>query len=432
MLINNDLKDTPVPPHAGMRVVRPSERCDCCQGQEPSFHQVAVLDFFITLVVVGVVTLISDQIKRKKAAAEKRTGCMTSGSSGTRQTVPSVPQQTHAPQASIVETGRVARPTDIVITDFPLGAATSANVGILEPTHGLQSTDISIQDHIIDLHDFELVEDACYAPLDGLAPGSAEAQARQKMAVEMLGLPLEIKTRVTGIRLRLIPPGEFMMGSPENEQDRLPRQPLHRVTITQPFYIGAYEVTQGQWRKVMGSNHSQFKEVGENAPVEQVSWNACQEFLRRLEDLEGLGSNRVRLPTEAEWEYACRAGTKTPFCFGDRLDSSMANFDGNYPYGGAQKGVYRQKTTPVGSFKPNAWGLYDMHGNVWEWCADWRGEYSGDATDPTGPASGSYRVIRGGSWYRSARDCRSAYRYGSTPGYAYNGIGFRVSLPAGQ
>ena len=310
--------------------------------------------------------------------------------------------------------------------------STDRDISISDTLEQPQATDIAISDYLLDLHGFEAVPHAQYAPLDGLAPGSAEAQARQRQLVERIKLPLEIKTRGTGIVLRLIPPGEFMMGSPENEQGRKSDELLHRVTITQPFYIGAYQVTQGQWRKVTGSNPSHFRQVGENAPVNRVSWNDCQTFLRKLEEVEGLGSNRLRLPTEAEWEYACRAGTTTPFCFGDRLDSSMANFDGNYPYGDAQKGVYRKKTTPVGSFKPNAWGFYDLHGNVREWCADWYGQYTGDARDPTGPASGSDRVMRGGSWYDSAGDCRSAYRSSFCPDGDWYSGGLRVCLPAGQ
>jgi len=309
--------------------------------------------------------------------------------------------------------------------------STDRDISISDTLEQPQATDIAISDYLLDLHGFEAVPHAQYAPLDGLAPGSAEAQARQRQLVERIKLPLEIKTRGTGIVLRLIPPGEFMMGSPKNEYLRTTDEQLHRVTITQPFYIGAYQVTQGQWRKVTGSNPSRFKEAGDDAPVERVSWKKCQAFLYKLEELEGLTLNRLRLPTEAEWEYACRAGTATAFCFGVRLDSRMANFAGSYPYGGTQNGVYRRKTTPVGSFQPNGWGLYDMHGNVSEWCQDWYGQYTGDATDPTGPASGSGRVMRGGCWGSCARFCRSAHR-SYNPDIDMDFYGLRVCLPAGQ
>jgi len=262
---------------------------------------------------------------------------------------------------------------------------------------------------------------------------SARADAPE-LAARKLGIPLEKTLAKSGIVLRLIPAGAFLMGSPASEKQRKDDEVQHTVRITKPFYMGKYEVTQGQWQKVMGNTPAKFKDVGANGPVERVSWNDCQEFLRKLEELEGLPEGSIRLPTEAEWEYACRAGTQTAFCYGDDLDSSMANFDGNYPYGNGSKGAYRESTMPVGSFKPNAWGLYDMHGNVWEWCQDWYGQYStNDAVDPRGSNLGSVHVLRGGSWcYGGARDCRSACRYVSNPGSSWIDFGFRLSLPAGQ
>jgi formylglycine-generating enzyme required for sulfatase activity len=259
---------------------------------------------------------------------------------------------------------------------------------------------------------------------------SAKPDAPQSAAKE-LGIPVEKSLSKSGIILRLIPAGEFIMGSPKSEGGRSDGEVQHAVRISKPFYIGKYEVTQGQWQKVMGNKPSEFKEVGENVPVEQVSWNDCQEFLRKLEELEGLPKGSIRLPTEAEWEYACRAGTQTAFCYGDDLDSSMANFDGNY--GKGSKGIFRKCTMPVGSFKPNAWGLYDMHGNVWEWCQDRYGPYdTDDAVDPRGANSGSSRVVRGGSWYADAGGCRSALRCIYSPDDADSVNGFRLSLPAGQ
>jgi len=236
----------------------------------------------------------------------------------------------------------------------------------------------------------------------------------------------------SGVKLELvwIPAGEFMMGSPSTEAQRDNDEgPRHRVKITKGFWMGKHEVTQAQWESVMGNNPSRFK--GSDNPVEQVSWNDCQEFLKKLARQTG---QRFRLPTEAEWEYACRAGTETVFHYGDSLSSRQANFNGNHPYGGASKGTYVKKTTSVGSYRPNAFGLYDMHGNVWEWCYDWKRDYSsGTHTDPQGPSSGSYRVLRGGSWGSYAGICRSAYRINGTPddGDDRSG-GFRIVFPSSE
>jgi len=191
--------------------------------------------------------------------------------------------------------------------------------------------------------------------------------------------------------------------------------------------MSKYEVTQAQWKAVMGSTPSNTNYgIGDNYPVNNVSWDDIQTFIQKLNAQTG---QTYRLPTEAEWEYACRAGTTTPFNTGNNLTTSQANYDGDYPYNGNPKGEYRGKSTPVGSFAPNAWGLYDMHGNVWEWCSDWYGTYpSGSQTNPTGAATGSLRVNRGGSWYIYAQSCRSAYRYNNTPDYRYISLGFRLVL----
>jgi formylglycine-generating enzyme required for sulfatase activity len=232
-----------------------------------------------------------------------------------------------------------------------------------------------------------------------------------------------------GMEMAYIPAGTFMMGSPASEAQRSSDEgPQHQVTIREGFYMGRYEVTQAQWQEVMGTNPSYFKDCGGNCPVENVSWNDAQEFIRRL-NARGDGYS-YRLPSEAEWEYACRAGTTTAFAFGDSLSSDQANFDGNYPYGGAAKGVYRQKTTPVGSFQPNAWGLYDMHGNVWEWVEDWYHEsYNGAPSDGSAWESGGeqkYRVLRGGSWFINGFILRSAFRNWYSPVSRLYYIGFRV------
>jgi sulfatase modifying factor 1 len=229
----------------------------------------------------------------------------------------------------------------------------------------------------------------------------------------------------SGIELVYIPAGSFTMGSPHGEEGRDGDEgPQHQVTLSQGFYLGKTEVTQAQWEKVMGKKPSYFKNAGANAPVEQVSWDDCQAFC------QAAGSG-LRLPMESEWEYACRAGTRTAFHYGDSLDASMANFNGNYPYGEGKKSEYRETTIAVGQFKPNAWGLYDMHGNVWEWCQDWKGDYpAGAVRDPRGPDSGADRVVRGGGWYFDAWLCRSAVRGGDGPVSRNSHYGLRVACSA--
>ncbi len=229
-------------------------------------------------------------------------------------------------------------------------------------------------------------------------------------------------TNSIGMKLARIPKGTFMMGSPESEEGRFSDEgPQHSVTISKDYYLGAYEVTQEQYQRIMGENPSGFK--GANNPVETVSWEDAVAFCKKLSELpEEKAAGRVyRLPTEAEWEYACRAGSTTRFGFGDS-DSQLgpyAWFDENSA----------TTTHPVGQKTPNAWGLYDMHGNVWEWCADWKGDYSTSAvTDPTGPAEGSYRVFRGGSWSYEAARCRSGLRIWNVPSLRLNSLGFRVAL----
>jgi formylglycine-generating enzyme required for sulfatase activity len=243
----------------------------------------------------------------------------------------------------------------------------------------------------------------------------------------------EIKTveNSIGMTFVYIKPGTFMMGSPAGEpgRGRDSDETLHQVTLTHGFYMQTTEVTQGQWRSVTGSDISYFKNCGDDCPVEQVSWNDAQEFIRRLNKKEG--GSRYRLPTEAEWEYAARAGTTTPFNTGtgNCLSTDQANYNGSYPISGCSKGEDRQTTVKTGSFSPNAWGLYDMHGNVFEWCQDWYGDYpSGSITDPDGPTSGSSRVSRGCAWMNSSsRLCRSAYRNFLTATNR-SGLGFRLVM----
>ena len=218
-------------------------------------------------------------------------------------------------------------------------------------------------------------------------------------------------TNSVGMTFVHIQPGEFLMGSPADEQYRDDNENQHRVRITQPFMLGVHEVTQAQWRSVMGTAPSHFE--GDNLPVEKVSWLDAVEFCQKLSRKEG---KKYRLPTEAEWEYACRAGTATPFHTGRTLGSDRANYNGTYRYGSDRVGIHRKKTTAVGSFQPNAWGLYDMHGNVYEWCQD---KYQ------QGTAS---RVLRGGSWRGTPGVCRSAFRYRNSPSYRVDYVGFRVVL----
>jgi formylglycine-generating enzyme required for sulfatase activity len=271
--------------------------------------------------------------------------------------------------------------------------------------------------------------DPQYPPLEGLAPGSQEAQERQRQAVQQLGLPVEVRTRVTGIVLRLIPSGTFTMGSPVTEAGRDGDEAQYEVTLTRAFYCGKFEVTQAQWEAVMGSNPSRCQNAGPAAPVERVSWDDCQEFLKRLCQMESVAEGTYRLLTEAEWEYACRAGTQTPFCYGNDLDSTMANFAGAYPYGAGSKGITWGTALAVGSFRANAWGLYDMHGNVEEWCGDWYADAceGGPQTDPLGPASGEERVVRSGCWINSAGNLRSAFRRDSPPDFRLDHLGFRLA-----
>jgi formylglycine-generating enzyme required for sulfatase activity len=240
-----------------------------------------------------------------------------------------------------------------------------------------------------------------------------------------------------GLRLVLLPPGKFRMGSPAGE-GAAEEWPRHDVTLSRPFYLGAFPVTQREYAAVMGVNPCDLAEAnrgGPDHPVEYVSWDEAVEFCKRLSALpaERRAGRVYRLPTEAEWEYACRAGTPTAFAFGPALSSYQANFDGRCPHGEAPRGPYLERTSPVGSYPPNAWGLYDLHGNVYEWCADWfgAGYYAhSPAKDPAGPAAGEGRVLRGGSWRVSGWYCRSALRYRSAPDMGLVSFGLRVAMTA--
>lgn len=229
-----------------------------------------------------------------------------------------------------------------------------------------------------------------------------------------------------GMHFVWIPPGTFMMGSSKEEVGRDANEIQRKVTLTKGFFMGIHPVTQDQWRLVMDDYRPRFEFNGEQLPAEMVSWDDCQAFLKKM---RGKGTNPYRLPTEAEWEYACRAGTTTPFHFGGTISTDQANYNGNESYGRGEKGVYREKTTPVGSYPPNAWGLRDMHGNVRQWCQDWYGAYPlKDLVDPQGAQPSDTNVVgrvqRGGSWADYPSRCRSASRYGDYQGSKY--AGFRV------
>ena len=199
------------------------------------------------------------------------------------------------------------------------------------------------------------------------------------------------------------------------------------MVITKGFWLAETETTQAFWKAVMGQDNNPSFNKGDNLPVEGVSWNDCQVFIKKLNEKTKDKGLRFRLPSEAHWEYACRAGTTTPFSFGSMLNGDKANCNGNDPYGKVLSKVLN--TTPVGSYSANAWGLKDMHGNVLEWCQDWYGDYSTSMeTDPTGPESGKARVIRGGSWDDSARPCRSAGRNWDLPGHRDDFLGFRLEV----
>jgi len=236
----------------------------------------------------------------------------------------------------------------------------------------------------------------------------------------------QIVTNSSGIRFAWIPPGSFLMGSPAGEKEREGHEAQHRATLTKGCFMGVHPVTQGQWRHVMGENPSRFK--GDTLPVEQVSWDDCIAFCKRLSEREG---KHYRLPTETEWEWACRAGTITPFHFGETILPEQANYDSNYVYGTGTPGTPRKQTTPAGAFPANAWGLFDMHGNVWEWCLDWYGVYpTGESVDYQGPKAGVERVIRGGAWNQILRRCRSASRDFENPRKRRKDVGFRICFSA--
>lgn len=229
-------------------------------------------------------------------------------------------------------------------------------------------------------------------------------------------------TNSIGMKFVWIAPGNFVMGSPPGEKEREQIEVQHKVTLTKGYFMGVHLVTQAQWQEVMGNNPSQFK--GENHPVDSVSWQDCQAFVKALREYD---KKPYRLPTEAEWEYACRAGTTTAFHFGDTISTDQANYNGEIINGIGKQGKFRNGTVAVGSFPANAWGLHDMHGNLLQWCQDWNGDYPpNDVVDPQGTDGKRGRVLRGGSWKHGPKYCRSAFRGWNSPDFRYHAFGFRV------
>lgn len=280
-------------------------------------------------------------------------------------------------------------------------------------------------------------------------------------------LPRTLQSTATGLEMVLIEPGDFVMGSPETEKGRGNDEAQRTVRIARPFYAGKYELTQGEFERVMGFNPSSFSRTGGEAkkvtgkdparfPVEVVSWFDTVAFCNGLSDLDGLpisyrlsriqrdgrsikradvafeGGRGYRLLTDEEWEYACRAGTTTPFHFGDVNDGRAANVDGYTPYGTKETGPRLGRPTTVGSYPPNRFGLHDMHGNVWEWCEDTYAEKLTGGTNPLVSDGGSYRVRRGGGWTSRAASCRSASRFRLSPSNRRDDLGFRVTLSSDQ
>ncbi|WP_198009403.1 formylglycine-generating enzyme family protein [Nitrosomonas sp. Is79A3] len=270
----------------------------------------------------------------------------------------------------------------------------------------------------------------CTTKMDStLLPPAFPAPWASEWGQDRFGLYMDLNYQGIRQRFRWIIPGIFLMGSKKSEPESSDNETQHQVTLSHGFWLADSACTQALWIVVMGkeNNPSRFQDTA-NLPVENISWNQVQQFITQLNKL--YPELFVRLPTEAQWEYACRASTTTPFCFGENITPEQVNYNGNYPYAGGEKGLYRGRTVPVKSLLPNPWGLYEMHGNVWEWCTDWYEEkYSTRAvTDPVGPADGTFRVLRGGSWNFNGGEVRSAYRFRRGPVNRLIDIGFRLTL----
>ena len=318
----------------------------------------------------------------------------------------------------------------------PIEGAATASMSISNESHIASEVELyemlaSVIGSSGDLQDFQKVEVsekmksmvAKHRVLAKSAKEKAEreaADAKAKLAAEIsagrvgatAGVPLTGKAVMP---FAFCPAGSFTMGSSESEEDRLSTEKQVKVTLTKGFWMAKTEVTQAQWQAVMGNNPSRFE--GDDLPVENVSWDDAQVFIKKVNGSGEIPKGwKIALPTEAQWEYACRAGETGPYS-GGTIDQ-VAWYDDNSG----------SKTHDVGTKKPNARGLHDMHGNVWEWCADWHDDSLRGGTDPSGPSSGVYRVFRGGSWGDSAADCRAAYRDGNSPDVRGSPLGFRPAL----
>lgn len=312
----------------------------------------------------------------------------------------------------------------IYVDNYEVGRSSISNIELSPGKHAIKVEKDGYKPYkkSIYLQQGRSIELAAY--LKKLLPVVKKLPVKKKALVEkeaplkkIIPAP-ETFTNFLGMKFVKIPEGTFMMGSPLSEPRRFSNEKQRRVAISRPFYLQTTEVTQGEWKKIMGENPSCFKDCGDQHPVERVSWNECQEFIQRLNKKEG--ANKYRLPTEAEWEYACRAGTPTPFHTGKCISAGQANYNGVYPMPKCKRGKYRGKTLKVGSFSPNPRGLYNMHGNVWEWCqdkCDWKEKAANDLL----------RVCRGGSWGSHAALCRSSARRSNNQTYKDSGLGFRLA-----
>lgn len=261
-----------------------------------------------------------------------------------------------------------------------------------------------------------------------MAEISEELQEFLSMSISHDTLSLKLSDRVE-LRMIRVKAGSFRMESSADEIARCDDEKLHRVTLTKDYWLGEYPVTQLQWAAIMKKNPSRY--TGYYRPVERVSWYDAKDFCNKLNQhyANKLPSGyRFDLPTETQWEYACRGDTTTAYFWGDSCNGTDANCDGNYPCGASINGPYLLETSDVGKYKPNSWGVYDMHGNVWEWCRDWYAPYNENVTDPDGPSGGFNRVMRGGSWFSFASCCRSASRNSCWPDLRNSFTGFRLAL----
>jgi formylglycine-generating enzyme required for sulfatase activity len=257
-------------------------------------------------------------------------------------------------------------------------------------------------------------------------PNPFPAEWSSDWGQDKLGLWMAFTYKNVRQVFRWIRPNTFLMGSPESEQERLSSETQHQVTLTKGYWLAETACTQALWQVVMVDNPARFND-DDNKPVEQVSWDDAQLFIKTINGL--IPELNACLPSEAQWEYACRAGTQPPFSFGENITPEQVNYDGGYPYLKGEKGLYRKKTVTVKSLAVNPWGLYEMHGNVWEWCQDWYGVYPEDPViDPIGAMNGDYRVLRGGSWINYGKLVRSAYRSRGGPSYRFDYFGFRLAL----